>query len=73
MDKTGRVQNMEENNKPKNEFIREQIKNKPVNKRKTIEKLGFSALCGVVFAVAAITVFAAATMIRRCLMGIRLR
>lgn len=51
---------MEENNQQNNEFIREQIKDKPVSKKKTLNKLGLAALCGVVFAVAAAMVFAAA-------------
>lgn len=32
------------------EFVREQIKEKPVNRKKVFKKLGFAALCGVVFA-----------------------
>ena len=35
------------------EFVREQIKEKPVNRKKIAKKLGFAALCGVVFAMAA--------------------
>lgn len=50
---------MEENNQQNNEFIREQIKDKPVNKKKAMNKVGFSALCGVVFAVVAAVIFAA--------------
>ncbi len=51
---------MEENNQQNNEFIREQIKDKPVNKKKALNKVGFSALCGAVFALAAAVIFAAA-------------
>lgn len=39
------------------QFIREKIKDKPLNK-KTCKKAGTAALCGVVFAVAASIVFA---------------
>lgn len=38
------------------EFIREQIKEKPMNRKKIAKKLGLAALCGVVFAVAACVV-----------------
>ena len=34
------------------EFIREQIKEKPINKKRIAKKLGLAALCGVVFAAA---------------------
>ncbi len=40
------------------DFIREKIKEKPVNKRKIAIKLGVSALCGLVFAIVACIVFA---------------
>ena len=35
------------------EFIREKTKDKPINKKRIIAKVGISALCGVVFALAA--------------------
>lgn len=44
--------------KQEKDFVREQIKNKPVNKKRVIEKVLFSALCGMVFALAACVVFA---------------
>ena len=44
---------MKESQLPKNEFVREQIKNKPKNKKRLCVKLGVSALCGLVFALAA--------------------
>ncbi|MCM1107357.1 MAG: S1C family serine protease [Blautia sp.] len=43
---------MEKTQIPKNEFVREQIKNKPKNKKRLVVKLVESALCGVVFALA---------------------
>lgn len=43
---------MENKQLPKNGFVREQIKNKPKNKRKLLAKLAVSALCGAVFAIA---------------------
>lgn len=42
------------------EFIREQIKEKPLNKKKIFLRLGVSALCGLVFALVACLVFALA-------------
>lgn len=42
------------------QFIREQIKDKPVNKKKLARKVGTAALCGVVFAVVACIIFAIA-------------
>lgn len=39
------------------DFIREKIKDKPVNKKKIFIKVGVSALCGIVFAVTASIVF----------------
>ena len=44
---------MDENN-----FIREKIKEKPINKRKVVYKIGISALCGLVFALVAGVIFA---------------
>ncbi len=38
------------------EFVREQIKEKPVSKKKALKKIGLAALCGVVFAVMACVV-----------------
>lgn len=35
------------------EFIREQIKDKPINKKKILQKVGVAALCGATFALAA--------------------
>ena len=40
------------------QFIREKIKDKPLNKKRLAKKAGTAALCGVVFAVAASIVFA---------------
>lgn len=40
------------------QFIREKIKDKPLNKKKTCKKAGTAALCGVAFALAASIVFA---------------
>lgn len=37
---------------PKNEFVREQIKNKPKNRKRLWIKLGEAFLCGIVFALA---------------------
>ena len=48
---------MEDQKHQKNEFIREQIKNKPVNRKKAVAKVGICAICGVVFALAAAVVF----------------
>ena len=39
------------------DFIREKIKEKPLNKKKIMVRLGVSALCGLVFAVVACIVF----------------
>lgn len=44
---------MENNQLPRSEFVREQIKNKPRNKRKIAGKIAVSALCGAAFALAA--------------------
>ena len=38
------------------EFVREQIKEKPVNRKKLIKKIGFAALCGAIFAMTACVV-----------------
>ncbi len=43
--------------KQEKNFVQEKIKNKPVNKKRIIEKVLFSALCGMVFALAACVVF----------------
>lgn len=48
---------MEDQKHQKNEFIREQIKNKPVNRKKAAAKVGICAICGGVFALAAAVVF----------------
>lgn len=40
------------------QFIREKIKDKPLNKKRLAKKAGTAALCGVAFAVAASIVFA---------------
>ena len=40
------------------DFIREQIKDKPLNKKRIAIKLGVSALCGLVFALVACIIFA---------------
>lgn len=48
---------MEDQKHQKNEFIREQIKNKPVNRKKAAAKVGICAICGVAFALAAAVVF----------------
>lgn len=48
---------MEDQKHQKNEFIREQIKNKPVNRKKAAAKVGICAICGAVFALAAAVVF----------------
>ena len=39
------------------EFIREKTKDKPISKRKVLEKLGICALCGLVFALVAVAIF----------------
>lgn len=54
---TGRIRYMEDQKHQKNEFIREQIKNKPVNRKKAAAKVGICAICGVAFALAAAVVF----------------
>ena len=41
---------MGENQSAKPEFVREKIKQKPVNKKKIAHKLLVSALCGLIFA-----------------------
>lgn len=51
---------MEDQKQQKNEFIREQIKNKPVNRKKAAAKVGICAICGVVFALVAAVTFALA-------------
>lgn len=48
---------MEDQKHQKNEFIREQIKNKPVNRKKAAAKVGICAICGAVFALAAAVTF----------------
>lgn len=40
-----------------NEFIREKIKDKPLNKKKLFMRLGVSALCGLVFGLVACIIF----------------
>ena len=47
---------MDNRQNPKNDFIREQIKEKPFNKRKLLYRLVTAALCGVVFALAAVII-----------------
>lgn len=47
---------MGDNQLPKNDFIREQIKDKPFNKRRAVFQVGLSALCGLVFAMTACVV-----------------
>ena len=42
------------------QFIREKIKDKPVNKKKLARKIAIAALCGAVFAIAACIIFAVA-------------
>lgn len=49
---------MNDNQGTKNDFIREQIKEKPLNKKKYMVRVGMSALCGGVFALSASVVFA---------------
>lgn len=48
---------MGDNQMSKNDFIREQIKQKPLNKRKIIINVCVAALCGAVFAIVACIVF----------------
>lgn len=56
---------MEDQKHQKNEFIREQIKNKPVNRKKAAAKVGICAICGVVFALAAAVTFVLAEPVVR--------
>ena len=49
---------MNDNQGTKNDFIREQIKEKPLNKKKYMARVGMSALSGAVFALSASVVFA---------------
>lgn len=51
---------MEDQKQQKNEFIREQIKNKPVNRKKAAAKVGICVIYGVVFALVAAVTFALA-------------
>lgn len=51
---------MSNNQVSKNDFIREQIKEKPVNKRRVLNRIGTAALSGATFAVTACIVFAVA-------------
>lgn len=44
---------MKETPLQKNDFVREQIKNKPKNKKRLLAKVGVSVLCGFAFAVSA--------------------
>lgn len=60
---------MEDNKQQKNEFIREQIKNKPVNRKKTAAKVGICAICGVAFALAAAVTFVLAEPAIRKILG----
>lgn len=48
---------MEDKQLPKNEFVREQIKNKPKNHKRMLKRLFESGLCGIVFALAVCLVF----------------
>ena len=48
---------MTENHKPQQDFVRELIVDKPVNKKRLLTKLGISALCGLVFALTASLIF----------------
>ncbi len=50
---------MDNRENPKIDFIREQIKEKPVNKKKLLNRLGTAALCGIVFALAVVIVILA--------------
>ena len=49
---------MNDNQGTKNDFIREQIKEKPLNKKRYMARVGMSALSGAVFALSASVVFA---------------
>ncbi len=52
------------------DFVREQIKERPINRRKLIKKVGLAALCGVAFAVAACLVMLIfSPMIRAAIIG----
>ncbi len=51
---------MEDKQLQKKEFIREKIKNKPLNKKRIFGKLAISALCGLVFALVVCIVLAIA-------------
>lgn len=62
---TGRIRYMEDQKHQKNEFIREQIKNKPVNRKKAAAKVGICAICGAVFALAAAVTFVLAEPVVR--------
>ena len=48
---------MEENKQQKNQFIREEIREKPMNRKKLFMKFFVSAVCGAVFAIVAVFVF----------------
>lgn len=56
---------MEDQKHQKNEFIREQIKNKPMNRKKAAAKVGICAICGAVFALAAAVTFVLAEPVVR--------
>jgi serine protease Do len=43
---------MDDRQLPKNDFVREQIKDKPKNHKRIWKRVGLAALCGVIFAVA---------------------
>ena len=62
---TGRIRYMEDQKHQKNEFIREQIKNKPMNRKKAAAKVGICAICGAVFALAAAVTFVLAEPVVR--------
>lgn len=49
---------MEDRQLQKSEFVREQIKDKPLNKKRVVHRMGLAAVCGVTFALAACGVFA---------------
>ena len=50
---------MDNRENPRLNFIREQTKAKPLNKKKLIHRLGTAALCGIVFALAVVIVLLA--------------
>ena len=50
---------MDNRENPNLNFIREQTKAKPLNKKKLIHRLGTAALCGIVFALAVVIVILA--------------